>query len=137
MKTSLFFSKLLLLLRFYSRRRICRRNIFRGLSRITELVPALLIHRIDPTLIEEYQEDDVVSETTYPIHRRHLNHESEHIVDEGVEEFISQHAPRQMSHRFQFVVDEQLRSHHDKTEGQEVTVEQSQDEGIPPFVLQI
>lgn len=56
-----------------------------------------------------------ISKASDAIHRRHLDHECEEIIDERIQRFVRHHAPRQMRDRLEFVIDEQLRSHHDET----------------------
>jgi len=56
-----------------------------------------------------------ISKTAYPVECGHLDDECEDVVDEGVEGFVGEHPPRQVGHRLQLVVDEQLRRHHDET----------------------
>ena len=46
--------------------------------------------------------------------RGHLDDEGEEVVHDGVEELVSHLAPRQVRHRLELVVDEQLRAHHDE-----------------------
>ena len=48
--------------------------------------------------------------------RRHCNDEGEQIVDEGVECFVHERPPGQVSHRLQLIVDEQLRQHEQEAE---------------------
>lgn len=71
-------------------------------------------YSVDVSLIEKDEEDDVVPEASKSIHGRHFDDESKDVVDEGIEGFVGQHSPGQVSHRLQFVVDEQLRCHHDE-----------------------
>ncbi len=56
-----------------------------------------------------------VSEASESIERWHFDDEGEQIVDEGVQSLIRQHPPRKMRNGLEFVVDEQLWSHHDET----------------------
>ena len=55
-----------------------------------------------------------VSKAPNAIHGRHLDHEGEDVVNEGVESLVGHHSPGKVSHRLELVVDEQLRRHHDK-----------------------
>ena len=55
-----------------------------------------------------------ISETADAVQCRHLDDESKQVVDECVEGLVAEHAPRQMGHRLEFVVDEQLGGHHDE-----------------------
>ena len=70
---------------------------------------------VNVTLIKEDEEDNVVPEAADPVHGRHLDHEGKDVIDESVERFVGQHAPGQVSHGLQLVVDEKLRCHHDET----------------------
>ena len=87
-----------------------------------ELVDALGIDSIDPSLVQIDEEDDIVSETSDPVHHGHFDNECEYVVNESVQELVRQHAPRQMRDRFEFVVDEKLWCHHDEAEGQQEAV---------------
>lgn len=80
------------------------------------LIGACGIDAIDPPLIDIDEKDDVVAKASNAIHGGHANHEREDVVDERVEELVREHPPRQMRHRLQLVVDEQLRRHHDEAE---------------------
>lgn len=53
-----------------------------------------------------------VSKTPQSIKHWHLDDKCKQIVYKRVECFVSHHPPGQVCHRFQFVVDEQLRCHH-------------------------
>ena len=55
-----------------------------------------------------------VSEATDAVQRRHLDDEGKQVVNECVQGFVAEHAPRQMGHRLEFVIDEQLGGHHDE-----------------------
>ena len=61
-----------------------------------------------------------ITETTYSVQGGHFNDKGKHVIDECVESFIRQHTPRQMRHRLHFIVDKQLRSHHNETWNQRV-----------------
>ena len=61
------------------------------------------------------EEQPTVPEASYTVHSGHFDDKGKHIIDEGIESFVGQHSPRQVSNRFQFVVDKQLWSHRDKT----------------------
>ena len=45
----------------------------------------------------------------------HFNDKGKKIINDCVEKLVSHLPPRKMSNRFELVVDEQLRTHHDKT----------------------
>lgn len=49
------------------------------------------------------------------MYRWHCYYEREHIVNERIERFVHKRTPRQCSNRFQFIIDEQLRQHEQKT----------------------
>lgn len=55
-----------------------------------------------------------ISETAQAVERGHFDDKGEDVIDESVERFVGQHAPWEVGHRLQFVVDEQLRRHHDE-----------------------
>ena len=55
-----------------------------------------------------------VTETPDTIEGRHLDDEGKQVVNEGVESLVAEHAPREVSNRLEFVVDEQLGGHHDE-----------------------
>ena len=42
------------------------------------------------------------------VHGWHLDDKSKDVIDEGVQSFVGQHAPGQVGHRLQLVVDEEL-----------------------------
>ena len=53
---------------------------------ISELIYTGLVGRIDPPLVEEAEEDDVVAQGHESMLQRHLHEEHEDIVYEGVEQ---------------------------------------------------
>lgn len=55
-----------------------------------------------------------VTQAPDAIERRHAYDESEDVINERVQRFVGQHAPRKVRHRLHFVVDEELRRHHDE-----------------------
>jgi hypothetical protein len=73
-----------------------------------------MLYPVNVSLVEEDEEDDVVSEASDAVHGGHLDDEGEDVVDERVEGFVGQHPPGQVSHRLELVVDEQLGGHHDE-----------------------
>lgn len=79
-----------------------------------KLVDSVGIHPIDPTLIKVNEEDNIVSEASYPVHHGHLDDKGKQVIDEGVEGFVGEHPPREVSHRLHFVVDEKLWRHRDE-----------------------
>lgn len=56
-----------------------------------------------------------ISKAAQAIHRGHFDDKSKDVINESVETLVRHHTPRQVSYGLQFVVDEQLRSHHYKT----------------------
>ena len=56
-----------------------------------------------------------ISKTTYSVESRHFDDKCKYIINEGVEGFVCHHPPRKMSNGLHFVVNEQLRSHHNET----------------------
>ena len=56
-----------------------------------------------------------VPEAADAVHGGHLDDKGKHVIDEGVEGLVGEHAPGQVGHRLQLVVDEQLRGHCDET----------------------
>ena len=55
-----------------------------------------------------------ISETAQAVQSWHFDDKGEDVIDESVEGFVGQHAPGQVGHRLQLVVDEQLGRHHDE-----------------------
>ena len=58
-----------------------------------------------------------ISKATQSVESRHLDNKREQVVYKGIESFICQHSPRQMSHTLHLIVDKQLGCHHDKPWG--------------------
>ena len=56
-----------------------------------------------------------ISETSNPVQSWHFDDKSEQVVNEGIKRLVSHHAPRKVSYWLQFIVDEKLRRHHNKT----------------------
>jgi len=52
-----------------------------------------------------------VSEAANSVQHRHLDDKCKQIINKSVECLVSQHAPWQVSNRFQLIVDEQLWCH--------------------------
>ena len=67
----------------------------------TLLVPQLSLHwaaivyRVDVSLVEIHQEDDIIPKNAQSVHRGHLDDEGEEVVDEGIDEFVHQVSPRE------------------------------------------
>lgn len=55
-----------------------------------------------------------ISEACNAVHERHGDDECENVIHERVEGFVNHATPRQVCDGLQFVVDEQLRRHHDE-----------------------
>lgn len=66
-------------------------------------------------LKQKYKTSLTISEASYPVHHGHLDDEGEQVIDEGIESFVCEHPPWEVSHRLHFVVDEQLWRHRDET----------------------
>lgn len=84
---------------------------------------------------QEKQSILTISEAAETVHGWHLDDKSEDIVDESVEEFVAHHTPWQMGNGLEFVVDEQLRCHHDEAEGKQEAIEHGQHPRVPSLVL--
>ena len=62
----------------------------------SELVHPGLVLLVDVSLVEENEEDDVISEAAKSVHGRHLDDECEDVVNEGVESLIGHHPPTKL-----------------------------------------
>ena len=62
----------------------------------SELVHPGLVFLVDVSLVEENEEDDVISEAAKSVHGRHLDDECEDVVNEGVESLIGHHPPTKL-----------------------------------------
>ena len=69
------------------------------------------LHSYTSYLVEEDEEDNVVSENAQAVKDGHLDDKGEKVVDDGVKELVNHHFPGQMFNWLQFVVYVQLRSH--------------------------
>ena len=72
-------------------------------------------YSVNVSLVEEDEEYNVVPKATDPVHRRHLDDKGKYVIDEGVQSLVCHHTPREVRHRFEFVVDKKLRRHHDES----------------------
>ena len=106
-----------------------------------KLVASGCVHRVQPSLVQVHKEDDVctpthphsesrgvsimvygdkehtertISEAADPMHRWHVHHKREDVVDEGVQALIHHGSPGHVGDAFQLVVDVQLRRHQHK-----------------------
>ena len=70
------------------------------------------------------------------MHGRHRDQHREEVVNECVEGFVREHAPRQVGHRLESIVDEQLWCHHHETEEID-SVRQRRDEPAVPAAVTI
>ena len=61
-----------------------------------ELVHPGLVLLVNVPLVEEDEEDDVISEAAKSVHGRHLDDECEDVVNEGVESLIGHHPPTKL-----------------------------------------
>ena len=106
----------------------------RLLETLFELVGSLLVHRVDPPLVEVYEEDEVITETRETVHGWHLDDESEQVIYESVERFVDENSPREVSHTLELVVDEELRSHENESKSVNGSSEGSEYPRVPTFV---
>jgi hypothetical protein len=83
---------------------------------VTVLVDSSAIAWIDPPLVDEHHEDEIIPECHQLVLPRHLHEEREHIVDNGLEEFVEEDSDGEVRHRVELVVDEQLRDHREEAE---------------------
>ena len=65
----------------------------------------------------------------------HLYNEGKKVINESVDSFVTHCLPGQMCDAFQLVVDEQLRSHHNKTKCVDETNERTEAPAVPRRVL--
>lgn len=84
---------------------------------VPELVRARVIGAIDPPLVQEDGENDVIPEARQAVHGRHGDDESEEVVDDRVKGLVGHHTPREVGNRLELVVQVELRTHHDESEG--------------------
>jgi hypothetical protein len=56
-----------------------------------------------------------IAQASNSIECGHLYYESENIINESVESLVGHHAPRQMGYRFEFIVNKELRCHHNES----------------------
>lgn len=59
----------------------------------SEFVHPGLVLLVDVSLVEENEEDDVISEAAKSVHGWHLDDECKDVVNEGVESFVGHHPP--------------------------------------------
>jgi hypothetical protein len=64
----------------------------------------------------------------------YLDDERKQIIDEGVQRLVGKHTPWQVRDGFEFVVDEQLRRHHDEAERIHRTCQTRQYPRVPTLV---
>ena len=60
-------------------------------------------------LVQENQENDVISEHTQAMQGWHLDNKGKQVINDSVEELVCHLSPGQVSHTLQFVVQIQLR----------------------------
>jgi len=68
------------------------------------------------TLVHVYDEDEVVSETTQSVHRWHSDDERKEVIDDGVQESVSEGSAWHVLNWLQSIIDVELGSHLDETE---------------------
>lgn len=90
-----------------------------------------------PSLVKVNDEHDVVPEARDSMGCRHGDDEGEYIVDERVEGLVHECPPGQRRHRFQLVVDEQLRQHEEEPEGIHSVDHRVQCPRIPTAITQL
>mmetsp|Transcript_16844 Transcript_16844/g.64143 ORF Transcript_16844/g.64143 Transcript_16844/m.64143 type:complete len:436 (+) Transcript_16844:745-2052(+) len=109
-----------------------------GLSRVghlSEFVHPRGIDGIQVSLVQEDEENQIISETGEAVQQRHVHDEGKEIVDEGVERLVDHGAPGHVCHALELVVDEELRRHHDEAEGVDKADETADDPRVPALVL--
>lgn len=65
-------------------------HLFVAVASLPKFVDTLVVNLVLPALVEPDEEDDVVTEGGKSVEPGHLDSEGEKIVDEGVEELVSQ-----------------------------------------------
>jgi hypothetical protein len=100
-------------------------------ANLTVLVDTRLVNRIDPTLIEVNQKDDVIPKTRQTMQCRHFDDEGEKVIDKRIQRLVHESSPRHVRHRFQFVVDEELRRHGHKAKRVDESHGRSQQPRVP------
>eukprot|EP00307_Rebecca_sp_RCC1486_P014385 CAMPEP_0119424216 /NCGR_PEP_ID=MMETSP1335-20130426/32027_1 /TAXON_ID=259385 /ORGANISM="Chrysoculter rhomboideus, Strain RCC1486" /LENGTH=140 /DNA_ID=CAMNT_0007449731 /DNA_START=70 /DNA_END=487 /DNA_ORIENTATION=+ len=81
------------------------------LVRIAELVGARAVDGITPALVQQDEEDHVISQARDAVGRGHRHEHRKGVVHECVERLVEEHAPGQVRDRFELIVDEELRRH--------------------------
>jgi hypothetical protein len=61
------------------------------------------------------REKHTITEASEAMHERHCDDERENVIHKRVERLVHHTTPRQMRNGLQFVINEQLRRHHDET----------------------
>jgi hypothetical protein len=74
---------------------------------LSELVDTRVVDLVGPGLVDVHEEDDVVAESGETVEERHLDGESEEVVDEGVEELVCHGATGHVGDGLEAVVDVQ------------------------------
>lgn len=77
------------------------------ITTLSKLVDTVVIDLVLPSLKQVNEEDDVVTESSQTVQSRHLDSESEEVVDEGVEELVRHGAAGHVRDGFEAVVDVQ------------------------------
>ena len=70
-----------------------------------------------PSLIQEYEENDVISKAGESVHRWHFDDEREQVIDDGSQELVRHLAPGKVGDGLELVVDVELGNHHDEPKG--------------------
>ena len=93
-----------------------RRRVGPGLVLVGDavLVGAGLVDRVQVSLVQEDQEDDVIAKARDLMMERHRDEQCERVIDEGVKGFVGHHSPRHVCHALELIVDEELRRHRDE-----------------------
>jgi len=95
---------------------LIRNKLLISLFIITDtLGGSVFINRVSPALTEINKKDNVVAEAANSRHGRHADNESKQVVDKSVDKSVTQDTPRQMCNALEFVVQEKLGCHSNKT----------------------
>ena len=102
---------------------------------LSKLIDAALVHGVNPALVQEDEENDVIPEARDAMHPRHLDDEREQVIDDGVERLVHERTHRQMRDTLQLVVDVHGGDHEQEPERVHGAYERTQNPGVPRLVL--
>mmetsp|Transcript_68515 Transcript_68515/g.161054 ORF Transcript_68515/g.161054 Transcript_68515/m.161054 type:complete len:272 (-) Transcript_68515:327-1142(-) len=71
------------------------------------------------------------------MHGGHGDHKRKQVVDDRVQKLVHHGTPRHVCHRLEFVIDEELRGHHDETKGIDAAYGSTYDPTVPALMLQV